>query len=119
MVNELGLLMLNSLTLVMGADVSKRLTPESAKLEVLPFEVNVRDNAQTIAQKRQGVLNLIKQHNADQTPTMQKYAPNSLPHYGGAMSSSAPQQHRVGDIVYVKGQKMQIADAKGNLRPVR
>lgn len=66
---------------VMGADVSKRLTPESAKLEVLPFHVDLKDNQATVNNKMMGVMDLIKQHNAGMTPNMSRYAPQSLPKY--------------------------------------
>ena len=49
------------------------------------------------------------------TPTLNRYGlknPLQQP-----QSAAAP-QHKVGDVIYYKGQKMQIQDAKGNLKRV-
>jgi hypothetical protein len=103
--------------LIMSVDASKRLTPESAKLEVKPFWVNTTDDNSVRQNKLQGVLNLIKNHSEGSTPNMTKYAPNSLPNY--SIASNQPQQYRVGDIVNIKGQgKVQIINAKGDYKPV-
>jgi hypothetical protein len=47
------------------------------------------------------------------TPTLDRYGLKNQP----AQQPSQP-QHKVGDIIYLKGQKNQIIDAKGNLRRV-
>lgn len=67
--------------LVMESDAAKRLTPESAKLEVQPFFVKTTDDDKTRASKLNGVKNLIRQHAAP-TPYMSHFAPQSVPQYG-------------------------------------
>jgi hypothetical protein len=81
-VNELNAQATN---LVMESDASKRLTPESAKLEVKPFWVKTTDSAKTVQDKLAGMGNLIRQHAAP-TPYMSQYAPGSLPKYNQAIS---------------------------------
>lgn len=85
----------------MEADASKRLTPESAQLEVKPFWVNTTDDAATRAFKNQGMLNLIKTKHAGETPTMEKYAPGSIPKYQSALGQPAQIQTR-GGVQYQK-----------------
>lgn len=48
------------------------------------------------------------------TPTLTRYG---LKNPIGSMSAPKP-SHAVGDVVYVRGQKMQIVDKRGNLKPV-
>ncbi len=67
--------------IVMDADVSKRLTPESAKREVEPFYFKVTDSHATREMNRQGVLALAKQKAAGETPTVTKYSPQTNPNY--------------------------------------
>jgi hypothetical protein len=69
--------------LIMDADVSKRLTPESAKLEVHPNEVNLTDDEKTIATKRKNLLAIAKQKASGGAPFTEKYSPQSLPDYSG------------------------------------
>lgn len=102
---------------VMNASASKRLTPESIKAEIEPLEISTKDTPQTRKAKLDGVLNIIARH-ADPTPIMSKYAPKSLPQYPFQQQAQSP-QHKVGDIVYIGGQKHQITDAQGNAQPVK
>jgi hypothetical protein len=67
--------------IVLGADVAQRLNPVTIKQQLEPFHVNVRDSADVVASKAQGVLNLIKQSHAGLTPFMTQHAPASLPNY--------------------------------------
>ncbi len=72
--------------LIMESDASKRLTPESAALEVKPFWVNTTDDETTRNDKLAGIGNLIRQHAAP-TPYMSRYAPKSLPQYDQSVQS--------------------------------
>lgn len=112
---RVGALNSGLVTSIMEASPSKRLTRESIEAEIKPFEINTTDDASVRAAKQQGVLNLIQKH-ADPTPMMSKYAPRSLPNYGN--SPQAP-QYKVGQVVNVKGQNMQIINSKGDLAPVK
>lgn len=105
---------------VLGADASHRLTPETVKIELAPYFVHLKDSNAEVAKKHQGVLDLLKT-GAAPTPNMQKYAPSSLPDYTRPSGPGGTQmQHKVGDIVNIKGQgPMQIIDTKGNLRPAK
>lgn len=67
--------------IVLGADVAKRLSPEVIKHQLEPFHVSLKDNAEGIAEKAQGVMNLIKQSHAGLTPFMTQNAPKALPDY--------------------------------------
>jgi len=102
---------------VMNASASKRLTRESIEAEIKPLEIKTTDDQQTRQSKLSGVLNLIGKH-ADPTPYTSKIAPKALPAYPYQQASQAP-QYTVGQTLYVKGQKVQITDAKGNYKPVR
>jgi hypothetical protein len=74
--------------LVMESDASKRLTPESAKLEVKPFWVKTTDDPKTVDEKLRGIGNLVRQHAAP-TPYMSHFAPQSLPQYDQTASSGS------------------------------
>lgn len=65
---------------IMEASPTKRLTKESLAAEISPFDLKTSDSAETETAKLRGVLNIIKA-NADPTPHMREYAPNSLPKY--------------------------------------
>lgn len=98
---------------VVGASASKRLTPESAKLEIEPVLSSGWHDQKTRDTQQQTVLNMI-QHHADPTPMLQKYAPKSLPTY-----QTAPQGPKAGDTIFVRGQKAQVLDNKGNYKLVK
>lgn len=77
---------------IMDASPSKRLTPESVKAEIEPFEIGTFNDPKTRQAKMAGVLRVIQQ-NADPTPYMSQYAPHSLPQYeqnSGAPASAQP-----------------------------
>lgn len=105
---------------VVGASASKRLTPESAKLEIEPILSSGWHDQKTRDTQKSAILNMI-QHHADPTPIMQKYAQKSLPQYQSMTSgrSQTTQPPSAGDIIYVKGQKAQILDNKGNYKLVQ
>jgi hypothetical protein len=72
------------------------------------FDLNSTDN------DKQRVGNELLDSKKSGAPTLERY---------GLLNQQAPQQpaqqqHKVGDIIYLKGQKNQIIDAKGNLKRV-
>jgi hypothetical protein len=103
---------------VMEASPSKRLTRESIEAEIKPFEINTTDDASVRQSKLDGVLNLIGKTGAGTTPVTARYAPKSLPQYPFQQAAQAP-QYKVGDVVYVKGQPVQIINQAGDYRPVK
>jgi hypothetical protein len=119
---EVGVLHARLASIVQSANPSERLSSESAKMEILPYESRLVDNAQGLAAKHQGFNEHVKAKFAGQTPITGQYAPNALPNYNtpAAQSVNAPQQYRVGQILRDKntGQRIQIIDAKGNVKPV-
>lgn len=98
---------------VVGASASKRLTPESAKLEIEPILGDYLTTKKTAKVQEQAVLNMI-QHHADPTPYMQHFAPQALPKYG----TPAP-QFKVGSTIYVRGAPFQIINSRGDLAPAK
>lgn len=108
--------------LVQDEDPSKRLTEQSYQKEIEPFIWNTLSGKQTRQEGRQGVLNLIKTATTGKAPTIEQYAPGSLPNYNapGAQAPQQAQQYKVGQILRDRntGQRIQIIDAKGNVKPV-
>lgn len=100
---------------VMSNDASKRLTPETARLEVLPYEVKFTDSPEEIARKSYGYSQLIKTHSAGSTPITDKYAPQlkaaypSQPGELGAVPIQAPN----GQVKLVPAAQVQQALASG------
>lgn len=68
-------------SIIQAANPSERLTPESAKLEIEPYMVELKDNAQTVQHK----LDAFQQHlylkYAGQVPVTSQYAPAAIPKY--------------------------------------
>jgi hypothetical protein len=74
-------------SIVQAANPSERLTPESAKLEIEPYMLNLRDNADTVASKQKAFQDHLWLKYAGQLPATMQYAPASIPRYQGAGSS--------------------------------
>jgi hypothetical protein len=69
------------LPLIQSEDPSARLTEEALKNELEPFTSGKLDNTAVATGKLQGVLNLIKQRHAGETPNFSRLAPLALPNY--------------------------------------
>lgn len=96
---------------VMNASASKRLTKESVEAEIEPLEMKTSDSKETMAAKRQGILNIVQRH-ADPTPYMNHFAPKSLPSYGGAAPSNplASREGQTGTLP--NGQKVVVQNGR-------
>jgi hypothetical protein len=64
--------------LIMGLNPSKRLTEFSAKAEIAPYEIKLRDNAETVQKKTQDLLNYIQTQSAP-TPLLDQWVKNRKP----------------------------------------
>lgn len=108
------------LPLVQSEDPSSRLSDIALQNEIAPFQIGKTDSSSVVTNKLQGVLNLIKQKHAGETPNTGQIAPQALPNYNVMTKETpAPQGPSVGDIRYIKGQKVQIVNAKGDYKPVK
>jgi len=107
-------------SIIQDADPSKRLTPETAKKEIEPYLVGLTASPKTFAVQKQAGLEHLKVKYAGQTPVTSQYAPAALPNYNvlPAGNQEAP-QYKVGQVIYVNGQKNQIVNAQGDFRPVK
>ena len=95
---------------------TKRYSTEMAQALVQPFIPDRTDNAAQLEIKKQGYLNLIERESAGEMPLSSRYINKN------AQSQQAqPQkpQYKVGDVAYVKGQKVQIINPKGDYKAVK
>lgn len=66
--------------LVQALNPSKRLTEFSAKAEIEPYQINLRDNPETAQKKTQALINYIKTQSAP-TPLIDQWVSNKKPNY--------------------------------------
>lgn len=92
---------------ILSTDVGKRISPQNEKEFLEPYLISTRDTLQgTAGFKQQAALNKVKEFSAGQTPYTERIAPAALPQYG--TQDTAKPQYKVGQIVYVGGQKGQV-----------
>lgn len=102
---------------ILGTDTNHRVSPETKKAFLDPYLISTRDAAQGTAPfKLNQALSKVKEFSAGTTPITQRLAPGALPEYGTA---SPMPQHKVGDTIFIKGQKAQITNAKGDYQFVK
>lgn len=99
---------------VLSTDVNHRLSPDVLNKLIDPYLINTTDSDATRQQKQQGLLQKIKEQTAGNLPYTSQIAPGLVPQYGSPKPS-----YKVGDILHVRGQKVQITDPQGNYKPVR
>ncbi len=74
------------------------------------------DNEATIAKKRDALVGYITSKSS--APTAKGFGID-LSKFPTTAQSNATSKYKTGDVVYVKGQKMQVTDDQGNLKAIQ
>lgn len=94
--------------LIQSEDPSKRLTPDVYQKLIEPFFVKTSDSANVVLAKQQGMLNLVKQAHAGETPNFARLAPAGLPNYNVMPAETKT----VNGITYRRGSNGQAIPVK-------
>ena len=104
---------------ILSTDINHRVSPETRDQFLKPYLITTRDYLQgTVSTKLSAALDKVKEFTAGTAPITEKYAPAALPQYPNRQAASTGPQYKVGDIVYVKGQKGQVLPS-GQIKAVK
>ena len=119
---RMGALTAQLAPLVQSEDPSKRLTPDAYEKLIKPFILDTMETEDTAATKMIGMMDLVKQAHAGETPYTAQYAPAALPKYpmpprgsSAAAGLSNAQKYKAGDVVF-KGGRKGIVQPNGDIK---